>query len=382
MAALSWDEICERAIKNNKEIICEVDERYVDGSKLYKNRCNICGDEKIQPSSYITKCLKCSHNKYRSNKEEFIKKAIKVHGDRFNYDSAEYVNADTKVKILCNVCNEFIFQSPANHLMGKKCRTCANNKLRSTKEEFLDKARLAHGDKYNYDLAEYINCITKINIFCKTCDKYFVQSPENHLQGQGCRKCSEDKYRSTRDEFIKKSREKHGDKYNYDLVEYVNTNTKIKIICNKCNFIFSQRPDHHYTDGQGCPVCKESKGENRIAKYLLEKNIRFIPYKGFDDLRNVYPLKFDFYLIDLNLLLEYDGEFHYKALLGSTPEKKQQRLEDCQFRDKIKNEWALRNNIPLLRIPYWDFDRIEELLEAFIREHTNKKEIKQLSMEI
>ena len=134
MAALSWDEICERAIKNNKEIICEVDERYVDGSKLYKNRCNICGDEKIQPSYNITKCLKCSHNKYRSNKEEFIKKAIKVHGDRFNYDSVEYVNSDTKVKILCKVCNEFIFQSPANHLMGKKCRTCANNKLRSTKE--------------------------------------------------------------------------------------------------------------------------------------------------------------------------------------------------------------------------------------------------------
>jgi hypothetical protein len=381
MAALSWDEIVERARQYNKDIICEVEERYVDGSKLYKNICNICGDEKIQPSYFIKRCLKCSHNRNRSNKEEFIEKAIKVHGDLFSYNYVEYVNCLTKVKILCNVCNEFIFQTPNMHLVGKKCRTCANNKLRSNKEEFLHKAILVHGDKYNYDLVKYINCASKVNIFCKACNKYFLQSPDSHLRGQGCRKCSEDKYRSNTDEFIKKSRKKHGNKYNYDLVEYVNQSTKIKIICNKCNFIFSQRPDHHYGDGQGCPVCKESKGENRIAKYLSEKNIRFIPYKGFDDLRNVYPLKFDFYLSDLNLLFEYDGEGHYNPCFGSTLEEKQKNLEDCKFRDKIKDDWAKANNIPLLRIPYWDYDRIEELIDAFLVKYT-KKEMKQLVMDI
>ena len=83
----------------------------------------------------------------------------------------------------------------------------------------------------------------------------------------------------------------------------------------------------------------------------------------------------------MNLLIEYDGEYHYKAIRGSTPEIKHKRFEDCQSRDKIKNEWAKANNIPLLRIPYWDFDRIEELIDAFIIEHT-KKEIKQLVMDI
>ena len=85
---------------------------------------------------------------------------------------------------------------------------------------------------------------------------------------------------------------------------------------------------------------------------------------------------------DLNLLVEYDGEYHYKLVRGSTPELKQKRLELQQRRDKVKNEWAKANNIPLLRIPYWDFDRIEELIDAFILQHTRKKEVKQLVLEM
>jgi hypothetical protein len=65
-----------------------------------------------------------------------------------------------------------------------------------------------------------------------------------------------------------------------------------------------------------------------------------------------------------------------------SPEIKQKNLEICQRNDKIKNEWAKANNIPLLRIPYWDYDRIEELIEAFILQHTKKKEIKQLVLEM
>ena len=98
-------------------------------------------------------------------------------------------------------------------------------------------------------------------------------------------------------------------------------------------------------------------------------------------MRNIYLLKCDFYLKDFTLLIDYDGEYHYKPVRGSTPEQKQKNLEICQRRDKIKNDWAKVNNIPLLRIPYWDYDRIEELIEAFILQHT-KKEIVQLSLEI
>ena len=173
---------------------------------------------------------------------------------------------------------------------------------------------------------------------------------------------------------ILKSKNKHLDKYNYDLVEYINNITKVAILCKKCNKIFEQRPISHLA-GRGCPICCESKGEAKVSKYLLENDISFIPQKTFKTLRDKNPLFADFYLDNFNLLIEYDGEYHYKAIRGSTPEIKQKNLEIQQRRDKIKDEWAKANNIPLLRISYWDFDRIEELIEAFILEHRNKKDL-------
>ena len=142
-----------------------------------------------------------------------------------------------------------------------------------------------------------------------------------------------------------------------------------------------QSPAHHLR-GSGCPKCNESKGEIKVARYLSEKNIKFIPQKTFQTLRDIGLLKCDFYLEDLNLLIEYDGAFHYTATRGSTIENKQKNLKAQQRRDKIKDEWAKANNIPLLRIPYWDYDRIEELIDAFILQHTRKKEVKQLVLEM
>jgi hypothetical protein len=166
------------------------------------------------------------------------------------------------------------------------------------------------------------------------------------------------------------------------LVEYVNNLTKVKIKCNTCNNIFEQKPANHLK-WEGCPKCNESKGENRVAKYLSYNNIKYTKNKIFKTLKDKSYLKPDFYLDDHNLLIEYDGEGHHKVINRSkNPKKNLENFHDCQRRDEIKNEWALRNNIPLLRIPYWDFDRVEELVGEFIFEYTKKKEIKQLVLEI
>ena len=195
-----------------------------------------------------------------------------------------------------------------------------------------------------------------------------------------CNGCNPTSLKSS-ENFISESIIIHEDKYDYSGVEYNGAKIKVKIFCRKCERYFFQTPDNHLR-GNGCPACNESKGEIRVAKYLKEKNIEFVKNKIFKTLKDKSYLKPDFYLTSDNLLIEYDGEGHYFACFGSTPEEKQKNLEDCQRRDKIKNEWALKNNIPLLRIPYWDFDRIEELIEAFILEHTRPKEIKQLVLEI
>ncbi len=285
-----------------------------------------------------------------------------------------------KFKLRCNVC-ESEKESEISFFIG--CRNCSNKykKRRLTKEEFILKSKKIHENKYSYDLVEYINNETKVKILCNDCGNTFIQKPSSHLSNRGCRNCSFNKRRLTKEEFILKAKKIHENKYSYDLVDYVNNETKVKILCNNCGNTFIQKPLSHLSN-RGCPKCNESKGENKVAKYLVENNISFTPQKIFKTLKYKSYLRPDFYLENLNLLIEYDGEYHYKAIRGSTSEIKQKNLEICQRRDKIKTEWAKANNIPLLRIPYWDFDRIEELIEAFILQHTKKKEIKQLVLEM
>jgi len=346
-------------------------------------KCNSCKNIFSQkPIGHLAGygCRKCAHAKIRSTKEDFVLKAKKIHNEKFCYDFVEYVNSLTKVEIFCNQCKIIFLQRPTDHLKGYGCKICADRVLKSNTEEFILKAKKIHGNKYNYDLVDYIKSTNKINIICNHCNNIFSSTPVNHLRsGSKCSICYKSERLNT-EKWIQRVKEIHGDKFDYNLVEYIASDKKVIIKCNKCNNLFSQVPYHH-ADGKGCPVCKESKGESKIAKYLKKKNINFDREKIFEGLFYKRCLRYDFHLTALNLLIEFDGEGHYEACFGKTVEEKQVNLEDCQRRDKIKNEWAKANNIPLLRIPYWDFDRIEELIDAFIIKHT-KKEIKQLVMEI
>ena len=105
------------------------------------------------------------------------------------------------------------------------------------------------------------------------------------------------------------------------------------------------------TQSCGCIV---SKGEYKIKTLLAQNNISFQTQKTYSDLvsNNGYPLKYDFY-IDNNFLLEFDGIQHFKQKNFYT-----ETLEARQQRDQIKNEYAKSHNIPLKRIPYWDYDKI------------------------
>ena len=376
---LSWDEIVERGKQHNKTVICEVEKRgYV---RRFSVICHICGSKLILRLDSLHQCLKCANNNRTFNNIDFIFKANIVHPKKYDYSLVEYVNSYTKIKIICKKCNSIFLQKPCGHLRGKGCLNCANNNKSYNNMDFIRKAEIKHPGKYDYSLVKYIGSKTKVKIICKKCNNIFEQIASTHLDGRGCTKCANDKQSSNNEDFISKANIVHPGKYDYSLVEYINAKTKVKIICKKCNSVFLQLPHSHFS-GRGCPKCNESKGENRVAKYLSENNISFIPQKTFKTLRDINPLFPDFYLDDLILLIEYDGHGHYIPCFGSTPEEKQKNLEDTQRRDKVKNEWAKANNIPLLRIPYWDYDRIEELIEAFILQHTRKKETKQLVLEM
>lgn len=191
--------------------------------------------------------------------KEFIDKAIKKHGNKYNYSKVVYINSQTKVIIICLIHGEF-FQRPNDHFALKGCKKCAiiqcHNKLKKTNEEFINEAKKIHGDIYDYSEVEYKNYDTEVIIICKIHGKY-LQTPDKHLRNSGCKQCSFDKahlkFKSNNEEFIQKAKNIHGDKYDYSLVNYYNARTNIIIICLQ-HGKFNQLPYNHLI-GQGCPKC-------------------------------------------------------------------------------------------------------------------------------
>jgi hypothetical protein len=129
----------------------------------------------------------------------FIRKALRKHGDKYDYSNVIYVKNDVKVEIICRVEGHKPFpQTPNNHLQGQGCKICGlkriSEKQKSTLEEFIENAKLIHGDLYDYSKVVYVNDATKILIICKTCKNKnrpyeFEQTPNHHLRGEGCPLC-------------------------------------------------------------------------------------------------------------------------------------------------------------------------------------------------
>jgi len=229
--------------------------KYINSNTKIIIVCNKHGDFEQLPNNHSyrgDRCPKCA-GKYKTS-EEFIKEAKIKHEDKYDYSKVKYINSNTKIIIICNKHGDFE-QLPTSHLsQGCGCPKCAGN-IKSTTEEFIKKAKIKHGDKYNYSKIEYTNNHTEVDIKCNV-DGHgiFKQTPHNHSStGQGCPKCAGN-IKSTTEEFIKKAKIKHGDKYDYTDVNYINAFTEVDIKCN-VHGIFKQTPANHSSTGQGCPKC-------------------------------------------------------------------------------------------------------------------------------
>jgi len=291
----------------------------------------------------------------RKTTETFIKEATFKHNEKYDYSLVDYINSKVKVKIICYKHGVFE-QTPDTHLCGSGCPICSGNVILNV-NEFKIKANSKHTNKYDYSLVNYINGRGKVKIICKLHGE-FEQRAENHVRGDGCPSCSGNK-KLTVNDFIKKSRIKHKDRYNYSLVNYKNNSKKVKIIC-KLHGEFEQNPNNHI-NGNGCPKCKESKGEREIRNYLINNSINFIEQKRFSDCKDKQPLPFDFYLPNQNICVEFNGRQHYMSVpkWGGVSE-----LKKIQRRDGIKIKYCKYNNIKLIIIKYNEniFNKLEKLI--------------------
>jgi hypothetical protein len=219
---------------------------------------------------------------------------------------------------------------------------------KSTTIEFITNSKKVHGDKFDYSKVDYVGNKSKVIICCPQHGK-FLQRPNDHLSGYGCKKCQycktskENKF--TTENFIIKASKLHDNKFDYSLVEYDGYEKKIKIVCEK-HGIFKQTP-HSHLSGSGCPSCGESRGEKGVAEILRKNNVEFIREVTFDDLIDKSNLYYDFYLPKHKLFIEYHGIQHIRPIdfFGGENE-----FIKIRKRDVIKYKYAINNGYKMMWI--------------------------------
>ena len=321
-------------------------------------------------------CQQCGfkhrNDSSRISTEEFINTSILIHGDKYDYNMVTYIDAHTNVKIKCKTCDKYFDQNPYSHKHGYGCPICSQiiqgKCRRHTETKFITDAILIHGNHYNYTYMTYVNKSTKVKILCNICNIFTYTTPSVHLiknSGGGCPKCkiisirNNQKTLKTTTQFIMDANIKHNNYYDYSKTNYINAHTKVTIIC-PVHGEFQQKPNNHLS-GKGCALCKISKGELKIKTYLTQNNIEYIREYKYDNCKNKLRLPFDFYIPKYNTCIEYDGEFDYKPYKNE--DKYIKILNTHKYRDYIKTQYCMDNTIKLIRIPYWDFDNIEEILK-------------------
>jgi len=272
---------------------------YVNSKAKVKIICQEHGVFEQMPTNHLNSagCQKCGFisikTKIRKTTGEFIERAQEVHGSRYDYSLVEYVDSKTKVKIICQEHGVFE-QLPTNHLKSGGCHMCGYESRavsrRKSEKEFIEQSQEVHGSKYNYSLVEYTHSKTKVKIICPE-HGVFEQTPSLHISGSNCPKCSYEhrglNLLGTTDKFISESNSVHGSKYDYSLVEYVGSHTKVKIICPE-HGIFKQTPTNHVNQN-GCPKC--SYEDNGVRRSLTTED--FIKRA-----REVHGDKYDYSLVD------------------------------------------------------------------------------------
>lgn len=294
----------------------------------------------------------------------FINMSRLKHGDKYDYSLVHYIKTDEKVKIICPTHGIFE-QKPNGHLSGYGCIKCCGNQLSSTKE-FIEKSTHIHGDKFNYDLVEYIDCDTNINILCNKHNYQFNQTPYRHLRTKyACPKCraenSGKSQKLTTEIFIEKSKLKHGDRYDYSKSIFKNTLTKVEIIC-KEHGSFWQLPSNHYYRGDNCPYCRVISSSNNSQEWLDSLNISHLirehkisehknmPVDGYDPTTNtIYQFHGKYWhsdprVQDMESIHGHLGITHRENYTNSN--KKDQQLLDLGYNLVVmwEYDWELLKN--------------------------------------
>lgn len=316
--------------------------------------CIICREHgeyyKTITQHFRSGCPKCNVPNYRLDTNGFIEKAKSIHGDKFDYTKSVYKGIYYKVCVTCKKHGD-IFVTPNQFLRGHGCKCCAveESSKRQRNEASMDferKARTIHGDKYNYSSVEYKTAHDKILIICPEHGE-FKQTPNHHLMGNGCPKCSKRNWAYTTEEYVSNAQRVWENTYNYSKTIYVNSKTNITVICPE-HGEFEINPKYHLSGGK-CTICTalkiESQQETAVRQFLDGHGIRYIKEKQFKWLKRGRTMPLDFYLPDYKIAIECQGYQHFKphVFFGGD-----EGFKDVVARDALKRQLCEDNGIRLL----------------------------------
>lgn len=400
-----------QVVGNNKTKVCVI--------------CRTHGEFWVSPNAHLrgSECPTC-YGTPKYTTAQYIHLASQVHHGKYDYSRIKYNGVAHKIEIVCPEHGVF-WQNAGAHLRGSQCPACSNVE-KITEEVFFRRAPIIHENKYDYSKIKFSTVNDFVTIICPLHGEYeqrvkvhmrgygcpycggskrltteefiekanrvhegkydyskaeyvntstklciicpdhgeFWQIPNNHLLGAGCPKCA-GKY-NDREFFIERARKVHGNKYDYSRVEYVATNEKVCIVCPQ-HGEFWQTPSGHM-HGQGCPMCKQSHIERDVMRFLHSQKIKFVAQKTFDWLVSSRTLRLDFFLPDYSVAIECQGGQHFTTVEYYGGEE---GLRSTQERDAQKKRLCEKHGIRILYYsdlgivyPYFVIEDFETLLHA------------------
>lgn len=376
----------ERFLKKARAMYPDYDFSRVE----YKDRetyivvvCPVHGEFKIRPRTLLIGekgqkphgCWKCNNliPPYERGLmlETFKRRMHKLYGDKYIFVWSDYKNKQSMIRFTCKEHGEQR-RSVTGLLDGKGCAYC-NGKFYPP--DWVKNARAVHGEKYEYDENRPPQRATDIIRYKCSVHGWQETRYDCHVQqGHGCALCAGVLTKMPVEErkqiWIKKCRERFPGKFSYRNVVYVNNDTPVKIYCKEHHITFETTPDTHLRGSGACPLCTKSVGEVEIFKWLSEHAIPFETQKIIPN-ENMFCkrqyLVADFYLPDINLIIEMNGLQHYQYVEHFNT--KDWTFEDQQIRDDTLRAYCKTHKISLLEIKYDEIERIPKILAKAIKKY-------------
>lgn len=372
MRLLTTEEYKQKIIDNQIDV--EVISKYTGTHKPITVKCLKCGKEWTSSACHIldksSPCPDCQivkiRHKFALSDEEFLQRVKDANPYIIPLD--KYTNKNTIMKFKC-IKHNYVFENKPSNFSDHKglgCILCALDEKRGGVVFTTDAIRYlvnSLGCEYVDSVRENKKCY--VSFICPEHREKGVQTKDLYKFRQAkqpCDYCNGNK--RDKEDFIKLVNEINP---SIEVVgEYYGAREYVEIKCKECGYIWNSLA-YNVLSGYGCPLCKLSKAEKEINKILTENKIDFVPQKTFDDLKDIDLLSFDFYIPSINTAIEYDGEQHFTPtdFDGSGDQEEVERnFIKYKMHDLMKDDYCKKNNIRLIRIPYWEKQNLENVLRC------------------